>query len=320
MSSMKTKILLLFCLFPCTLCQAQRIDNTAAFRSNNSRAYFRFHYDNDYFTATDQYYTQGYQFEVVHPWLQKNPLTRLLPRFKTAQYGLAFDHFGFTPTSIQSDVILRGDRPFASVLSLKTFVMSVDTVQKQWLSAALSVGGIGPLAFGSEMQTAIHRQINGIKPQGWQHQIQNDLALNYELNYEKQLLSFNKWLLINSNSQIRAGTLHTRAQVGLTLTAGRLQSAFEGKTTRQRFQLFGYVQPLVAFVGYDATLQGGLFNRSSPYVIAAEELSRVVFQNNFGVIMRLKKLELEYSQSFISQEFKTGKAHAWGGIRIGVLW
>ena len=321
---MKTKFFLLFGLSYCCLsafCKAQNIDNTASFRSNHDRTYFRFHYDNDYFTATDQYYTQGYQFELVQPWLQKNPLTRLLPRFKTTQYGLAFDHFGFTPTSIQSDDILRGDRPFASAALLKSFVMSVDSVHKQRLSAALSLGAIGPLTLGGEMQTAIHRQINGIKPQGWQHQIQNDVILNYELNHEKQLVTYRKFLLINSNAQIRAGTFHNRAQVGLTLTAGCFQSPFGGeKTARKRFQLFGYVQPLLNFVGYNATLQGGLFNRSSPYTIAAEDLSRVVFQNNFGVILRFKKMELEYSQSFLSKEFKTGTAHAWGGIRIGVLW
>ena len=38
---------------------AQRIDNTVSFLNVNSDKYFRFHYENDYFTATDRYYTQG---------------------------------------------------------------------------------------------------------------------------------------------------------------------------------------------------------------------------------------------------------------------
>ena len=309
-----------FLLFP-LLGWSQKIDNLAAFRNSGKSSYFRFHYDNDYFTATDKYYTQGYQFEFVNSSLRKNPLTRLLPQFKNSptQYGLAFEHYGFTPTSIQSDVILVGDRPFAACILLKTFKMSVDTTHHQRLSASLSIGGVGPVAFGGEMQTAIHKWINGIKPQGWQHQIHNDLILNYELNYEKQLLAYRSVFLLNSNSQIKVGTLQNQIQVGFTLMAGRFQSPFEGNTKHKRFQLYGYMQPLLGFVGYNATLQGGLFNRSSPYTIASKDISRMVFQNNFGLILRFKKMEFEYSQSFISKEFKTGTNHAWGGIRIAVL-
>ncbi len=315
-----SSITLYFLLFP-LFGWSQKIDNLASFRNNSQNSYFRFHYDNDYFTATDKYYTQGYQFEVVSHSLRKNPLTRLLPQFKNSptQFGLAFEHYGFTPTSIQSDVILVGDRPFATCILLKTFKMSVDTVHRQRLSAALSIGGVGPIAFGGEMQTAIHRLINGIKPQGWQHQIQNDLALNYELNYEKQLVAYRSLFLVNSNSQIKIGTLQNQFQAGFTVMAGRFQSPFDGNIKRKRFQLYSYVQPSLGFVGYNTTLQGGPFNHSSPYTIATEDISRVIFQNNFGLILRFKKMEFEYSQSFISKEFKTGTAHAWGGVRIGFL-
>lgn len=52
----------------------QRIDNTASFREIKSNHYFRYHYDNDYFTATDYYYTQGDNFELVSPKLIQNPV------------------------------------------------------------------------------------------------------------------------------------------------------------------------------------------------------------------------------------------------------
>ena len=44
---------------------AQKIDNSVAFRNIESESYFRYHYDNDYFAATDENYTQGYNFELV---------------------------------------------------------------------------------------------------------------------------------------------------------------------------------------------------------------------------------------------------------------
>ena len=56
---------------------AQKIENTASFRDIKSDSYFRFNYDNDYFGSTDENYTQGYNFELVAPFLAKNPVNKL---------------------------------------------------------------------------------------------------------------------------------------------------------------------------------------------------------------------------------------------------
>lgn len=100
---------------------SQRINNQISYRDMNSDAYMRLSYDNDYFTGTDKYYTQGINLEVVSNSLRKNPLNFLLLRRddKYTKYGIAVDHFGFTPTSIRSSEILQGDRPFAGNLSPK---------------------------------------------------------------------------------------------------------------------------------------------------------------------------------------------------------
>ena len=74
---------------------------------------------------------------------------------------------------------------------------------------------------------------------------------------------------------------------------------------------------MISVIGYDATLQGGLFNKESPYVIPDSKITRATLQNNFGIVMRIKKLYLEYSQSFLTDEFDSGGNHRWGGIRIG---
>jgi len=300
---------------------AQRIDNTAAYRQINSPKYARFHYDNDFFAARDLYYTQGYSFEVVHEVLRKNPLTKLLIAAKgqNTNYGLAFEHFGFTPTSISSDAILTEDRPFAACMVLKTFGISVDTAQRVRVSSVLSTGVIGPMALGGEMQTAIHRWINGVQPRGWQHQISNDLIVNYSLHYEKQLYAYRNAISWSVNTEVQAGTLNNRLQTGFTLMAGRFESAFVNAAQGRSlpFQMYVYAQPLMGLVAYDATLQGGFLNRSSPYVISPAQISRVTFQGNFGAVLRFKKLHLEYSQSVLTKEFKTGLPHRWGGFKIG---
>ena len=269
---------------------AQRIDNTAAFRQINSDKYFRYNYDNDYFTATDEYFTQGINLELVHPALKKNPLTHALLRFKNnpVKYGLCIEQNGYTPSSIGSDDILYGDRPFAADIMLKTFSISTDTGQSSRLSAILSTGVIGQAAFGGEEQTAIHRALKNVLPHGWQHQIRNDVAINYDLGYEKALFQYKNVFLLASQANIRLGTLSNKAQVGVSMMLGKFNTPFGDFNVkpRNRFQRYVYNQSLVGVVGYDATLQGGVFNHNSPYTVPSGDVSRVTVQDNFGAVLR----------------------------------
>ncbi len=95
------------------------------------------------------------------------------------------------------------------------------------------------------------------------------------------------------------------------------KSRYEG--TKQ-FSFHGYCQPLVNLVAYDATLQGGVFNKTSPYTIASGDLNRLTFQANMGLVMQAGPVYAEYFYTFLTQEFKTGLSHSWGGLRIGVRW
>ncbi len=304
---------------------AQRIEHTSAVHNvSGDEAYFRFHYDNDFESreVTDYYYTQGYSFELVLPGLEKNPLSRILLRFRDrpARYGLDFEHIGFTPTSIESNEILRGDRPFAGVIMLKSFVLSIDSARRQRMSAVLTTGMVGPVAFAGRMQATIHRLTDNVKPSGWQYQIGNDLALNYELNHEKQLLFLPNVISLTTSAQLRLGTLSDRVQTGLTLTLGRYQSPMAGSLGKSKrdFQIYLYTQPLFSLVASDATLQGGIFNKKNPYTLTGSEISRGVFQHNYGAIISYRKIYAAYYRTYLSKEFRTGREHAWGGVKLGV--
>ncbi|HWZ21266.1 MAG TPA: lipid A-modifier LpxR family protein, partial [Cytophagaceae bacterium] len=95
---------------------AQAIDNTASFRMINADRYVRLNYENDYFTNSDNNYTQGINIEVVSPAMKKFPTNRLLPASKSSrnQYGISIEHNGYTPESIRHNEILYGERPFSS--------------------------------------------------------------------------------------------------------------------------------------------------------------------------------------------------------------
>lgn len=297
----------------------QKIDNTVSFRDIKSTNYFRFNYDNDYFTSTDKDYTQGYNFELVSPCFRKNPLNYIfiIPKKSEVKYGLSLEHIGFTANNIASDQIQFGDRPFAAAIMFKSFVIATDTVNKSRISSSLNLGIIGPGAFGGDMQTAIHEATGNTIPKGWYNQIKNDVIINYETSYEKQLLRYNDFFALHANGTLRIGTLFTNASAGLNVTLGIINSPFTSVKNKKRFQLYLYTQPLVNVIGYDATLQGGIFNNESVYTIPDSEIERFTLQNNYGLVLQYRWLFLEYSRTLLTREFGSSNSHKWGGIRIG---
>ena len=299
---------------------AQLIDNSSTFRNISRNSYFRFHYDNDYFTKTDEFYTQGITFDFVHPTIKRFPLSKLLWKpFTTApQYGISFNLFGYTPTSILSDSILYGDRPFDANISLKTFLIQVDEVKHQQISSAFSVGVMGSAALGYEIQYNIHKWLKNPLPHGWEYQVKNDVIINYQLNYEKQIIAAGNNFLLNAVAEARLGTLNTLVGGGFNLMAGRFNKRFTQVNDKKRkAEYYFYTQSRVNIIGYDATMQGGLFNRKSPYTISAGDVNRLTYQADAGIIVNFRKLYLSYTQSFLTKEFRTGKYHRWGGVSVG---
>jgi len=299
---------------------AQRISNTALYRDVSSLKYFRLYYENDYFSTTDKYYTQGINLEYIHPnignFFTSKSLIRL--RSKETKVGISLEQEGYTPTRISSSEILVGDRPYAAGLFLKTFSIVNDPVRRERISSALSIGAIGPVTGGKEIQDGIHQLIHYTMPQGWHNQIRNDIILNYQLEYEHGLVNSEKYFLLSVKTGARLGTFNTKAYTGVILMAGYLDDPFKNfSMLKRKNQVYLYVEPLLNIVGYDATLQGGLFNKTSPYTIKSTDINRVAFQGNTGIVFKINTVHLEYFQSYLTKEFKTGRSHLWGGIRIG---
>jgi lipid A 3-O-deacylase len=300
--------------------RAQALDNTGTERSISSDRYIRINYSNDYFTATDFYLTQAIQLELVLPALSKIPVYKLL--YKTPEsevkYGMSLDHNAYTPVHYETEVIQYGDRPFAASFFLNMFAISTNSNTRQRARTNLSAGVIGQSAFGAGMQKYIHENINNAIPHGWVNQIRDDIALNYNIAYQKQIFAIPDIVNLTADATARLGTLSTKANIGITLMAGRFNDPFASvQIMGKKFQLYAYDHPEINVVGYDATLQGGLFNHSSPYTIHASDVTRFVFRNNWGFVLQTGRLYLEYYQSYMTKEFNGGMDFHNGGIQIG---
>jgi len=298
---------------------AQEIDNTLSFKDINQDSYFRINYENDFFSATDKYYTQGINLELVAPWVKHFPLSKLLihPKYSYIRYGIGGESNAYTPTNYSPSTILYGDRPFCATLFLKTFLIAIDSAKGRRFSTTLNTGVIGQAAGGMEMQTGIHRWLHDETPHGWPNQIHNDAVLNYQVDFEQRIVSAGHYFMLDGDAMGRVGTLSDKASFGITLMGGYFDSPFSRDIARgKNFRIYAYERPEVDIVGYDATLEGGVFNHTSPYTLSPKDIETFVLQNRFGFVVVYRRVYLEYFQSLIGSEFVHENYHVWGGIQI----
>jgi lipid A 3-O-deacylase len=226
---------------------------------------------------------------------------------------------GYTPNHIDQPEIQQLDRPYASTLTVRAFNTAIRSSSKVRITNTATLGVLGPLAGGKEIQESIHRWIGYTMPLGWHNQIRNEPIINYQLNYEKKLAGDEAHLLITAVGMARAGTLSTKAAAGFALMTGSFLSPFSSQVqNHKRFHIHFYDQPVLNVIAYDATLQGGLLNGTSPYTIPGKAINRIVFQNRFGMVVNYKSIMLEYWQSFLTREYKTGIEPKTGGVQIAI--
>lgn len=276
--------------------------------------FFRICYENDYFTATDFYYTQGIKLESVSPAFRYSPVMLLLPKLRNSvvEYGLSAVQDCFTPTNISANTILVGDRPYAGYIYLGHSKTSANYYKKQLLTSEVDVGEIGSCAECKQEQEAIHHWTDNTQPGGWQYQIGNGLMLNYMLHYEKALYT-DTAIDINAVGQTNAGTVYDNALAGFALHLGKKQSHFL-LNNASVFQLYGIVQVWMEGVAYNGTLQGCFFTKNSIYTLSSKEISPLVFGDSYGICLAWHKVAVTYSVTRITNEIITGYYHGWGHL------
>ncbi|WP_165370581.1 lipid A deacylase LpxR family protein [Hymenobacter persicinus] len=277
---------------------------------------------NDAFFRTDYYFTQGMSLNVVLPVFARSPVNKILlpgPAGAVNRYGIKISYDGFTPLRIQDDTIRRGDRPYASYIYASLYRIATDEARHQRLTSGLDLGFIGPAAGAKGFQTYVHRLIDAPTPRGWDFQVRNDLVLGYTVGYDKQLLAAGRAAELIGSAQASVGTLNTFGEAGLLLRVGKMDPYFRNlgtqtgptRTVGQKLQLYASGQVQGRVVGYNATMQGGLLNRSSPYTLSARQIARTVGQATTSLVAAYGGVSLRTSAVWITPEFKGSRRHAW---------
>lgn len=286
---------------------------------------------NDAAFRTDYYFTQGMSLTVVLPGLRQLPTRHLLlcgdPPGSLSHYGVRVRYDGFTPLRIQDAFVRLGDRPYASYIYATLFRSQTDAARRGRHTTGVQFGVIGPAVGAKGFQTTVHRWIDAPTPRGWSFQVRNDLVLGYEAGTERQLLTLGRGLEAVGTARAALSTLRTVAGAGAVVRAGLFDPYFRtllgmgawGRAAGHRTaQLYLEVRAEGQAVGYDATLQGGLLNRSSPYTLPARAVRRVVGQVSGALVAAVGGVSVRAVGWWLTPEIRGGRAHAWGQLDVRV--
>lgn len=291
-------------------------------------AAFSVQVDNDIFNLinqTDRYYTSGIQVVAHHTNLSNSLLNAILIGDKKASIhlsGIVVKQAIYTPTDIYTDKLLVGDRPYASYFILGQERITVSKSKSYRIKSKIGLGLLGKYSGGQALQNFIHSLTPySENANGWQHQINHDLVIDYTVELEKGIINSNAFQL-NVAGKLNAGTLINRSDVGLSVHTGLFESYFASAmpvSGRKKFSLRLFANANLAYVFYDATLQGGVMNPSNRYKLDANQIQNQRLNYQFGLQTSYKKLNIEVGRIWETREFNNALDHGWGYIKLQIL-
>jgi len=286
--------------------------------------------DNDSYLlqGSDRYYTDGIYFYYRHA-LSTDGNDNL----KNKILGFEFGQKIFNPQAGSVNIDGRDlsylvDRPFAAYLyagSTLNFLYSNESNLK--LSA--QVGVVGPDAYGKQVQDWVHSTFGFYHPSGWEYQIKNDPEINLSAEYNR-LLARTTGVDISFSSYGNLGNGFTGAGLGFLLRLGNFNQLFNSVSTQStasqgnkitplhKHELFFYYKPLINYVAYDATIQGGLLE--THHEAGSQEITLdkepFIFSNQLGVDFTTNRFTFDIAAIVRTRDTKEmiRSTHQWGTI------
>lgn len=312
MHSKKIKLALGLILL-CTSVFGQEFKSEFGFKSDND-AYL--------FYGQDRYYTNGLFITFRHALDQQ----KLKGNLEKVTYEIEVGQKMFNPQSGYQPNAATHDRPFAGYLYAGGKV-NLFYKNEALLRTGLELGTVGPRALGKEAQQLLHDIVGFYEIEGWEYQIENELAANLSAQYLKLLhRSQKKDLDFSLETNVLAGTTFSGASAGILFRAGRINQLFNSGYTNAlisnnskteklvKSELFFYAKPQLNAVFHDSTIEGSLFNNTSPVTFDAKTL---VFSQVVGFNYSSPRFTFDFGLYFKSKEVKsTARPHQFGAISM----
>lgn len=295
----------------------------SAFGQDTYTKEFTFSVDNDLFVSyvNDQYYSSGLFFTYRFLDTKKSKEEKVIKH-------RSLEHKIFTPFKSIIKEKEEHDRPFAGLLYVSFGSMKVN--KNRLKKTNFQVGMMGPAAIGKEFQEFIHNIYGFLEPIGWKYQITNSPILNYSVDITKKLVKLKRKYSDSYYSYgLSVGTIHTHLMASLEGRIGFKELASFDRSIAFRTNLdsehkrqvesFLHWKVKNKIVVYDATLQGSLFNNSSPVTFSP---NRLQLSFELGYYFTAKSWNLGYKIIYNTNErpnLVNDGGHVYGTVSISKL-
>lgn len=289
---------------------------------------------NDIFAITDRRFTSGFQIGWMskdlknyreNPWLKWMPFVNK-PEFQHA-ISISLGHSIYTPDQIWRSYLIEEDCPYAGIFYFSFGIHSIGNLRMATLE--VSIGILGPHSYAEQIQKFIHSLYNGIRPNGWGHQLKDELALGviYERRWKLPQLQFNDGSRLEfiPHMGLGLGNVQTYASTGMQIRFGRnLPKDFgaplirPGGDCNMTFRRSGG-SGVYAFFAVDGKavlrnifLDGNTFRNS-------HRVDKKYFTSDIllGVSMRFGRVNISYAYVLWTKRFKTEpKEHIFGVLNL----
>jgi hypothetical protein len=282
--------------------------------------------ENDLYSSSknDKYYTNG--MEIFYRFLANNDGEKVEKKIIELRVG----QYIYNPKFINKGAIAVIDRPFAGYVFgaiEKSFFFKNESVFK----GEIEVGFVGPNSFAEVTQKRFHKLFSYKSVYGWETQITNTVAVQTHSLFSNKLLPKLNNHKVDFHFQMEAnlGTVFTNISAGFLSRIGFKKlvpiynSNLYGASVTSENQKLGrefyfYVAPSINYQLYDATIQGSLFNNTSPVTF---DLIPIRFNGEAGVKYRKNNLNLSYAFVYRSKELHNviNTGYFYGSIVISYL-
>jgi hypothetical protein len=284
--------------------------------------------DNDLYVSAvrDRYYSSG--IFLAYRYLSDKRNQSLEKRIIEMKLGQEM----YTPYVAVVSNINNHDRPFAGYL-YGSFGISRVYKKPQILNTSIQIGVIGSNSYAEELQEFIHDIYGFKKAVGWEYQIKNAFALNFNTEYLKTILKTEKNNFdITWTNNLNIGTVYTNISTAFNARIGlkplqKLSNSIAFNTSLnnektnsfREVESFFYIKPMLRYAIYDATLQGSFLNKTS---VVTKELVPLVFDVELGLKFTANRFNFGYTFKYNtskSKDLRYTYGHKYGSIIINYL-
>jgi len=304
----------------------------ATLSSNSMQWSVSLRWENDTFSGTDRFYTDGVSLSIAHTgpsWIDF--IADRIPCAKgrrTVAYEIG--QIMVTPSDTKLAVPDPNDRPYAGILYVAVSIHIDHT--NYYNGFKFITGVVGPWSLAEETQKQVHRWIHASLPQGWDYQLHTEPVLNLVYEHRRkyqiigksngfgvEILPAGNIMLGNVLCQAQAGTqlrigYNIPHDFGTTLMRGMVHMP-PPRETSPKFGVYFYGGVHGNFVARDITLDGNTWKNSPSvdkewFVPAAE----------VGMSVKCSRLIAAFSYVFWGQEFKNQPEHSeFGAFTVSYL-